>query len=129
MKETLPGLNIQFPISREILSGKKSIETRTYPIPKAYLGKTLFLVETPGRNGQFKARVVAKIRFSDCFKYPSKAAFYRDSSRHLVTPDSPWAWQDKAKWGWVIESVEALETAFPAGKIGIKYTLGIRLPE
>lgn len=121
------GINIQFPISREILTGKKTIETRTYPIPKAYLGKTLLIVETPGPNGDFKSRIVAKVRFSECFLYPTKASFYRDTDRHLVTPNSRWSWKDKAKWGWVIEKVTPLKVPVPAGKIGIKYTRGLHL--
>ena len=121
------GVNIQFPISRDILSGKKTIETRTYPIPKAYLGKVLVIVETPGPTGDFKARVVGKIRFSECFQYPSKADFYKDVRKHLVTPESPWAWKDKPKWAWVIESVEPLNKVVPAGRIGIRYTKGLRV--
>lgn len=125
--ESFHGLNIQFPISREILSGRKTVETRTYPLPKSYIGKILLLIETPGKNGKFKARIVGKICFSNCFLYSSKAAFYRDSYKHLVTPDSPWAWTDKPKWGWIIESVERLSKPVPAGRIGIKYTKNIQL--
>jgi len=126
MSGKFTGINIQFPISQEILSGKKTVETRTYPIPNSYLGKTLLLVETPGKSGKFKARIAAKIRFKECFLYPSKAAFYRDQKRHLVEAGSAWAWKDKAKWGWVIESVVPVVPR-PAGKIGIKYTLGMTL--
>ena len=127
-KTSYVGVNIQFPISQEILSGSKTIETRTYPLPTAYIGQTMVIVETPGPKGKFKARIVAKVRFSGCFKYPSKAAFYRDTPKHLVTPNSPWAWREKAKWGWVIELVEPLPHTLPAGRIGIKYTRGLKVP-
>ena len=116
------GINIQFPISKEILAGGKTIETRTYPIPPAYLGVTLLMVETPGKTGRFKSRIVARIRFSKCFLYRSKKQFYADSNKHRVTPESPWAWQDKPKWGWIIESVVPLAKPRPAGRIGIRYT-------
>jgi len=125
--ENFTGINIQFPISRDILAGKKVVETRTYPIPKAYLGVTLLMVETPGPKGKFKSRIVAKIRFSECFLYSSKRQFYGDSKRHLVTPDSPWAWADKPKWGWVIDLVEVLDEPKKAGKTGIRYTKNLRL--
>ena len=51
----LPAINIQFPISELILSGKKTIETRTYALPEKYIERDLYLIETPGSNGAFKA--------------------------------------------------------------------------
>src|SRR3989338_7516120 len=102
------GLNIQFPISRMILSGQKTIETRTYPIPPAYLGKELVIIETPGKLGRFKARMIGLVTFGESFQYRSKSAFYRDTPKHCVTPDSIWAWNaSKGKWGWPILRVEA----------------------
>ncbi len=122
------GINVQWPISELILSGEKTIETRTYPIPKHYLNVDMILIETPGKKGKFKARMRGIIRFTDCFKYPSKAAFYRDSSKHCVTPESEWAWLDKPKWGWEVSVVEVFELPKPLQKpSGIKYSKGIRL--
>lgn len=119
---TYIGINIQFPISQQILNGRKKIETRTYPIPVEYLGKTLLLVETPGKSGNFKSRIVAKFKIEKCFQYKSKKAFYEDEKLHLVSQNSPWAWKDKPKWGWEISFVEVLERPIPVGKIGIRYT-------
>ena len=97
-KKTYPGINIQWPISRDILSGKKSIETRTYPIPEKYLRKEMLLIETPGPHGNFKARIMAIIKFIDCFEYKNKREFYMDYKRHLIDENSHWAWKKKAKW-------------------------------
>jgi hypothetical protein len=122
------GLNIQYPISGLIASGKKTIETRTYPISKKYLNKELILIETPGPKGNFKARAIAIIKITECFKYPSKKKFYEDSNKHFVTPDSPWAWKDKAKYAW---RVRVIKTIFPPVEIkipkGIIYTKDISL--
>jgi len=128
MKRCLPGINIQFPISRLILSGDKTIETRTYPIPKKYIGKDLALVETPGPKGQFKARIIGVVRFSRCFKYESETAFYKDSKRHRVTPRSPWKWRnDRPKWGWQIDFMEPLDKEVPLQKRpGIVFTLAVQ---
>ena len=104
-KKTYTGINIQWPISQDILSGKKTIETRTYPIPEKYLNVEMAMIETPGKHGKFKARVVAIIKFTDYFQYKSKKSFYADKDKHLVTPDSPWAWQDKEKWGWKLQII------------------------
>jgi hypothetical protein len=123
------GINIQFPISRLILSGEKTIETRTYPIPPAYVGKELVIIETPGKTGKFKARMIGLVTFGESFQYPSKAAFYRDAKRHRVTPDSLWAWQEGApKWGWPIIKVKAFEVERLLQKrAGIRFSTGIQL--
>lgn len=122
-KKAYTGLNIQWPISQDILSKNKTIETRTYPCPEKYLNKDLILVETPGKNGNFKSRIVAIIRITSCFKYKTKKDFYNDTHRHLVTKDSEWAWKDKEKWGWNIIIVKTINPPqAPSKRLGIKYT-------
>ena len=125
-KKTYPGINIQWPISRDILSGKKTIETRTYPIPEKYLGEEMLLIETPGPYGDFKARIIAIIIFTECFKYPSMKVFYSDYPFHLINKKSPWAWKEKAKWGWRVNITKVISPPinFPEKK-GIVYTRGI----
>ena len=125
--KNIPGINIQAPISRLILEGLKTVETRTYPIPEAYLNKEMYLVETPGKDKKFKARVVAIIKFVNCFKYQSKAEFYRDSDRHMVSIDSPWAWAGKDKWGWEVEVIEIVAEKPILQRRGIVFTKNISL--
>ena len=100
-KKSYPGINIQWPISELILSGEKTVETRTYPIPEKYLNQEMVLIETPGSRGKFKARTRAIIVFTDCFEYKNKKEFHADFARHRVEKGSVWDWQDKPKWGWV----------------------------
>lgn len=126
-KQSYTGLNIQWPISNLIISGKKTIETRTYPIPQKYLNKELAMVETPGKMGKFKARVIAIIKITDCFKYKNKSQFYKDIHRHHVTPDSHWAWEDKPKWGWEIEIVRSISPSILCKTKGIIYRKKILL--
>ena len=127
-KKIYTGINIQWPISREILAGRKSIETRIYPIPSKYLNQEMLLIETPGTQGKFKARAVAIIRFTKCFKYKSPKSFYADYSQHLIDKDSPWAWQDKPKWGWQVEVVKTIDPPIAfLGRKGIVYTKNILL--
>jgi hypothetical protein len=119
----LPGINIQYPISRRILDRTKTIETRTYPLPDQYKGKGLYLVETPGPSETFRARIVGVVRFSGSFRYHSREAFYADYKRHLVNEDSPYAWRNKPRWGWVIERVVPIEPAVEApSRRGIVFT-------
>lgn len=127
MSKHIAGINIQFPISTLILSGKKTIETRTYPLPKKYVGKEMAFIETPGRDGKFKARVIAIVVFGESFQYSSKKQFYEDSKRHFITVNSVWKWTDQApKWGWPILKVTKLSKHFVAPKKkGIKFTCSI----
>lgn len=127
-KKTYTGINIQWPISELILSGKKTIETRTYSIPEKYLNQEMLMIETPGKNGKFKARIVAIIKFTDCYEYKNKNEFYKDSDKHFVTLDSDWAWDKKPKFGWEIKIIKKI---FPPNIInknkGIIFTNNISL--
>ena len=121
------GINIQWPISQDILSGKKTIETRTYKLPDHYLNVDMAMVETPGPKGRFKARIVAIIRFTSCFPYKNKKEFYEDYDRHLVDKNSDWAWKDKPKWGWKLEIVSNIKPSVLCKQRGIIYRPGIHL--
>lgn len=123
------GINIQFPISRLILSGEKTIETRTYPIPSGYINQEMILVETPGKSGKFKSRAIAIIKFGPSFEYKSEAAFYADSGHHCVDPNSPWAWDpQKGKWGWPVQVIKTFRAPKPVKqRLGIKFTKNIEL--
>lgn len=129
MKNTYCGINIQYPISQLILSGEKTIETRTYPIPRHHLGVPLLLIETPGKTGKFKSRAIAIITFGRCFKYLSKTSFYAQMHMHKVDRNSPWAWvEGKAKWGWEISRIVKLKKPAKIEKrLGIKFTKDISL--
>lgn len=106
----LPGLNVQAPWARLLLDGSKTIETRTYPLPTKHVGKDMWLIETPGRIGKFKARVIGIIRFSSYKQYTSEREFNNDIDLHLVRPTDPnFAWNAKIrKFGWVVERVKPI---------------------
>ena len=129
MKKRFSGINIQFPISRLIISGEKTVETRTYPLPEKFVGKELLVIETPGESGNFKARVIGKIVFGPSFKYETAKDFYADEKRHRVDKNSKWKWQTgKNKWGWPILRFTRLIEEVPAPKAkGIRFTRDIEL--
>ena len=123
--KTYPGINIQWPISELILSGEKTIETRTYPIPEKYLNKEMVLIETPGSKGKFKARTRAIIKFTGCFQYKNRKEFYDDFRRHRVSKNSPWAWiDDNSKWGWHLELIKKC-IELEINNKGIVFTLNV----
>lgn len=128
-RRVFPGLCIQSPISQLILSGDKTIETRTYPISKKYLGLPIALIETPGKSRSFESRVIALITFGSCYKYADRKSFYKDQPSHKVSPDSPWAWNSKKpKWAWEITKVVPVK---PAKRLtcrpGIVYTKNVEI--
>lgn len=109
-------LNIQYPFAQLILSGLKTIETRTYPITENKLNIPILLLETPGPKGKFKCRAVGIIMFTDCFKYKSKEEFQSDFNRHLVEKDSLYDWVTKPKYGWVVKVLDVFEEPIPYTK-------------
>lgn len=128
MKKSYQGINIQWPISQLIITGEKTIETRTYPLPEKLLNTDLIMVETPGKLGKFKARNVALIKFTECFLYKSREDFYMDYDRHRVLPDSPWAWKEESpKWGWKVEVLKLISPPQECLSRGIVYRSNIKL--
>ena len=93
---SLRGINIQYPFSRLILFGVKTVEVRTYPLGDRNLGgdyEDLFLIETPGSRNlkgalvdrrypigppPSVAQVIGIVRFSSSEQY---ANMYR-SKKH-----------------------------------------------
>jgi len=121
----MTGLNIQAPWSSLLIDGLKSVETRSYHLPLKYEGVELYLVETPGKLGKFKARVIGTITFSHSFKYPDQKAWQDDHNRHCVAIDDPiYNWKDdKPKYGWVVCSVKKFDEPLDiVGKRGIIFT-------
>lgn len=129
------GINIQYPWSSLIVNGQKSVETRSYPLPDKYAGEELAIIETPGRYGRFKARIIGTVTFSHSFKYPNRQAWLEDYNRHCVPKDDPmYGWVDndpffvlgsKPKYGWVVSQIKKLDRPVdPPRKRGIIYAKG-----
>ena len=126
----MTGINIQTPWSELLINGDKSVETRSYPLPEKYAGEELALIETPGRYGRFKARIIGTITFSHSFKYPDQRAWQDDYNRHCVAVDDPiYNWKDdKPKYGWVVSKVTKFDKPLDIRKRrGIIFTSGIKL--
>lgn len=122
-RRILPGLNIQWPWSRLLLSGEKVVETRSYPIPDKHIGKELAIIETPGPRGAAeagiaKAQIIGTITFSDSFEYQSRDQWLADRKRHCVSPGDPvYGFKsDTPKFGWVVASVSQLPKPVAAPK-------------
>ncbi|MBY0471526.1 ASCH domain-containing protein [bacterium] len=124
----LPGINIQAPWATQIVNGRKVIETRHYPLPKHFENRKVAIIETPGSIGEFQARIVGIVVFGPSFQYEDAEAFYADSARHLVTPETPlFSWNKKKKWGWPVLRASPYSQELPSNlRRGMVYT--IRIP-
>ena len=114
----MTGINIQSPWSHLLINGEKCVETRSYPLPEKYEGEELALIETPGKYGDFKARIIGTITFSHSFKYPDKQTWLDDFNRHLVSGQHDvFGWDEsKEKYGWVVSNVNKFDEHQPAPK-------------
>lgn len=123
----MTGLNIQAPWAALLINGSKSVETRSYPLPKKYEGVPLALVETPGKNGNFKSRIIGEITFSHSFKYPHEQSWKNDYARHGVSSSClMYSWGDKPKYGWVVSNITKYDEPIEVKKKkGIVFTTGI----
>ena len=127
----MTGINIQPPYSGWILLNKKTIETRTYPLPPKYKNKKLLLIETSGPNTNFPAMIVGTVIFSSSFKYENEEHFRQDQHKHLVYKGTRFDWTDeKGKYGWLIKEARMFEAKTPVNKRkGIVYTTGLEMPK
>jgi hypothetical protein len=131
-KEAVFGLEMQLPWSRHILEGRKTIETRSYPLPLELLGRKLYILESQqGTDGistlgdtiylQSSSNVDScssrcEIRgwcvFGSVKDYTSQEEFQADQVHHLVSSSSGYAWKEettKVLHGWVVTDYEVLE--------------------
>ena len=129
----LPGINIQAPWAQAIISGRKVIETRLYPMPVKWIGQPLAIIETPGKTGRFTRRIAGVVIFDQSWCYTDRAAFARDQAQHLVAPDHPvFGWRDDSqpKWAWPIQWVVTYAQPLPPGfRAGIRYARAVEILE
>lgn len=115
-------LEVQSPWSKRLISGEKTIETRSYPLPAGLLGRPIEVMESqPGSDGvstlgdtveAFTAglSVLGRVVFSRSEAYSSREAWEADVSRHLVPPRSVgygWKGPGSRVYGWTVAEVEA----------------------
>lgn len=120
----MTGLNVTSPWSMLLINGDKRVETRSYPLPKRLEGVELALIETPGKYGRFKSRIIGTITFSHSFQYPDKQSWKDDYNRHKVEEnDKFYSWnENKKKYGWVVSNITKFENPIePPKKRGIIY--------
>lgn len=92
----------------QILSGAKTIETRSAPTLHPYVGKRMGLV----RTGKGKAQVVGYVTIGKPKLYTNQKSFDDDAGSHLVGDDSPFhisKTKSGSKWGYELVDVERID--------------------
>ena len=113
-------LEVQAPFSRLILSGEKSIETRSYQLPEDLLHTSIVLCESaPGLDGvsglsdsviksQAGLLLIGEIHVSHSKEYTSQKEWDEDREWHQVPSDSAYEWTPTEigrRYGWYIQRV------------------------
>lgn len=101
------GININDddqPFTEQILSGKKTIETRNTNSLKPYVGKRVGIVSTSRRR---KALLVGYADVGEPIIYCTRRAFDRDRKRHRIESGSRYDIKD-VKFGYPLTNVVRL---------------------
>lgn len=120
------GLELQRPWASLVLDGTKTVETRSYPLPAALLGRPVAVLETQEGTAGSSAlpdevpaddpsvRLLGTVTFSSNLAYASHEEWLADFPRHRVPADSPYAWtKDRVVFGWVVGAAQP--NAQPSG--------------
>ena len=105
------------------MTGKKSIETRSYPLPEVLLNKIIWIIESPEGKpkksalpdtvpiGTHKLKIKGYVIFEKNVKYASKKEFDLDFEKHMVPSDSKYGkWtEENPIYGWHVKSFVKIE--------------------
>jgi len=122
-------LEVQRPWSRKLVKGEKTVEVRTYELPKEYIGKTFYILETRSGSGSGSSLpdivdpedddlgglyLIGEVVFKQCKQYKTEAEFNKDFSKHQLEPNSTFAYSaDAPCYGWMVKSAREKTLADP----------------
>jgi alpha-ketoglutarate-dependent dioxygenase FTO len=120
-KDGMFGLELQSPWAEHLLQGEKTIETRSYDLPAALIGKRIDILRSvPGTAGVSALQNCIALgsdaspapvqrlgwcTFKRVIRYTDRTSFQADEESHLVKRGSGYAWKDgetKVVFGWVV---------------------------
>jgi hypothetical protein len=120
-KDGMFGLELQSPMAEYLLQGKKTIETRSYDLPAALIGRRIDILRSvPGTAGVSSVgnsialgsdaspspvQRLGWCTFKRAILYTDETSFHADEESHLVKKDSGYAWKEgetKVIYGWVV---------------------------
>ncbi|CAE6960988.1 unnamed protein product [Symbiodinium natans] len=132
----LCGLNVQYPWSRLLMAGRKTMEVRKYALGKYRCfsaGEQLFLIETLGSGSTqgamvdiamapapLKAQVLGVIVFAGSIEFENYDHFDAHRSDTLIEQGSFYDWgtsEPQTLFGWYVQHVRAFKRPVPMGHI------------
>ena len=117
-EEPTVGININDSkqnFTEQILSGRKTMETRDTNSLKSFIGKTVGII----RTGKGKAEVVGYATIGEPVVYNNRAEFKKDQSKHLIKTGSDYDIRTgKTKYGYPLTNVTKI-SPFPVTSKGI----------
>ena len=104
---------MQAPWGEAILTGKKTIESRSYPLPECLLNQVIWIIDSPEGEVKksalpdsvpaedFDLKMTGYVIFDKSWVYPSLSAFNKDFKKHLVPCSSGYAWtKERPIYAW-----------------------------
>ncbi|CAE7516076.1 unnamed protein product, partial [Symbiodinium natans] len=132
----LCGLNVQYPWSRLLMAGRKTMEVRKYALGKYRCfsaGEQLFLIETLGSGSTqgamvdiamapapLKAQVLGVIVFAGSIEFENYDHFDAHRSDTLIEQGRFYDWgtsEPQTLFGWYVQHVRAFKRPVPMGHI------------
>lgn len=92
----------------EILRGEKTVETRDSKSLHSYVGKRVGLIET----GKGRALLKGYATITAVYGYETEKEFDNHSYLHRIYPGDEYYINNRKKYGYVLEDVEACEPRF-----------------
>lgn len=124
------GLEVQEPWATLLLDGRKSTETRAYPLPACLLPRpdagssaepvTVALVRSPSgglaQHGLQAGEIVGVLAFTGCKRYDSEGEWDTDSEAHCVPRGHPvfgWTEDGPERFGWAVDTASVVTLPSP----------------
>lgn len=119
-------LEMQSPWAEALLEGRKTIETRSYKLPEALIGKKIAILRTPcGVAGKSTLmdrvdllendgpKIIGWCVFESVVEYTKRSYFQRDQSKHLVDASSGYSWKEGTQpiFGWIVKNFEQVKSS------------------
>ena len=112
-------MNMMWPFSALLVEGRKTVETRRYPIPEAVGDRWVGIISTPMKAdgpmvvtgvvptryaNPVKAEVIGFVRFGECFEF-TQDTWEDMRPMHLVADDMSFG----VLFGWPVREIVAIE--------------------
>ena len=108
---------IREPWAREVVQGRKKIETAHIRLPDRFLDQWLD-VQNEHRL------IIGAVRFKGWIQYHTREAFDDDFRRHKVLQDSPYHFDNRKRtFGWIVQDTVAYDQPLDADPMKSQFRL------